>query len=398
MTPTADYVPVPYADFLYFGLALYVLVPTLLVRLIFGFSQTWILVATVFMLALGYQGTMVVGQTWVVYEVGVMAAYAAYEWALAAGFLRLRTWTPNRWIFYSALALGVAPLVVAKLLPRFSPGSQLGFLGISYVTFRSLDVIFGIRDRLIVGVPPAQYLAYLFFFPTVSSGPIDRYRRFSDDWKRQHSRADFLVDLDGAVHHVFTGFLYKFILAALIQRYWLRPLEGFAGPGAAVSYMYAYSLYLFFDFAGYSAFAIGFSYLLGIHTPENFNRPFLARNIRDFWNRWHITLSFWLRDHVYMRFVMAATKARWFKGRFTASHIGFFLSFGLMGLWHGIEPHYIIYGLYHACLLVGYDVFSRWNKERKLWGDGPLWRAAGVLVTVHAVCFGFLIFSGYLGV
>jgi membrane protein involved in D-alanine export len=69
-----------------------------------------------------------------------------------------------------------------------------------------------------------------------------------------------------------------------------------------------------------------------------------------------------------------------------------------MGLWHGIEPHYIIYGLYHGCLLVGYDVFSRWNRERKLWGDGPLWRAASVLVTVHVVCFGFLIFSGYMGV
>src|SRR5437870_10707770 len=89
-----------------------------------------------------------------------------------------------------------------------------------------------------------------------------------------------------------------------------------------ISYMYAYSLYLFFDFAGYSAFAIGFSYLFGIHTPENFNKPFLARNIRDFWNRWHMTLSFWLRDHVYMRFVMAATKGRWFKGRYAASHIG----------------------------------------------------------------------------
>jgi membrane protein involved in D-alanine export len=400
MTPTADYVPVPYADFLYFGLTLYVLLPTLFVRLIFRFSQTWILVATVFMLALGYQSTMVVAHTWVVHEVGIMAAYAVYEFLLAMAFLRLRRWTGSRWVFYAALALGLAPLVAAKLLPRFSPDSEIVFrvFGISYVTFRSLDVIFGIRDRLIVGLSPAQYLAYLFFFPTISSGPIDRYRRFADDWKRDHSRADFVVDLDGAMHRIFTGFLYKFILGALIYRYWLEPLKEFAGPLAAVSYMYAYSLYLFFDFAGYSAFAIGFSYLLGIHTPENFNRPFLAQNIRDFWNRWHITLSFWLRDHVYMRFVMAATKGRWFKGRFTASHIGFFLSFGLMGLWHGIEPHYIIYGLYHACLLVAYDVFSKWNRERKLWGDGPLWRAAGVLVTVHFVCFGFLIFSGYLGV
>jgi membrane protein involved in D-alanine export len=420
MIPHADYVPVPYADFLYFGLALYVLVPTILVRLTIGFSRAWIVIATVFMLGLGYQSKMIVAEEWVVYELGVMVAYAVYEWAVAAAFLRLRLRITSRWLFYTALALGLAPLVVAKLLPRFDLGT-LGFLGISYVTFRSLDVIFGVQDRLIAGIAPTQYLAYLFFFPTISSGPIDRYRRFADDWKRDHTATDFVVDLDGAVHRIFTGFLYKFILAALVEQYWLEPLKGhhsaqfggllgglvqqhwlqpltgLTGPLATVSYMYAYSLYLFFDFAGYSAFAIGFSYLLGIHTPENFNKPFLAPNIRDFWNRWHITLSWWLRDHVYMRFVMAATKGRWFKGRFTASHIGFFLSFGLMGLWHGIERHYIIYGLYHACLLVGYDIFSRWNKQHKLWGNGPLWRAASVLLTFHIVCFGFLIFSGYLG-
>jgi membrane protein involved in D-alanine export len=161
--------------------------------------------------------------------------------------------------------------------------------------------------------------------------------------------------------------------------------------------MYAYSLYLFFDFAGYSAFAVGFSYLLGVRTPENFDRPFLARNVRDFWNRWHIGLSTWFRDHVTMRFMMAATKGRWFKRKLTAPYLGLFLGFGLMGLWHGTALHYLVYGAYHAALLVGHDLFVRWNKRRKLWGDGPVWRAAGVVVTFHLVCFGFLIFSGHVG-
>ena len=161
--------------------------------------------------------------------------------------------------------------------------------------------------------------------------------------------------------------------------------------------MYGYSLYLYFDFAGYSAFAVGVSYLLGIHTPENFNRPFLAGNIKDFWNRWHISLSTWLRDHVYMRFMLAATKGRWFTGKYTASYLGFFLTFGLMGLWHGIEPYYLLYGLYHGTLLVGHDLFTRWNKPRRVWGNGPLWRATGTLVTFHMVCLGFLLFSGRIG-
>ena len=143
----------------------------------------------------------------------------------------------------------------------------------------------------------------------------------------------------------------------MIKSYWIDRLAD-GGLLNTLSYMYGYSLYLYFDFAGYSAFAVGVSYLLGIHTPENFNRPFLAGNIKDFWNRWHISLSTWLRDHVYMRFMLAATKGRWFTGKYTASYLGYFLTFGLMGLWHGPQLRYILYGLYHASLLVGHDLSS----------------------------------------
>jgi membrane protein involved in D-alanine export len=161
--------------------------------------------------------------------------------------------------------------------------------------------------------------------------------------------------------------------------------------------MYAYSFYLFFDFAGYSAFAIGLSYLLGMHVPENFDRPFLARNIRDFWNRWHITLSFWFRDHIYMRFLLAATRGKWFAHKDTAAILGYFLTFGLMGLWHGIAWPYIAYGFYQATLLSGFHLFVRWNKTRRIWGEGRLWHTAAVALTFQCVCFGLLIFSGHIG-
>jgi membrane protein involved in D-alanine export len=182
----------------------------------------------------------------------------------------------------------------------------------------------------------------------------------------------------------------------LIKSNWVDRLTG-GGFLDNLSYMYGYTFYLYCDFAGYSAFAVGFSYLLGINTPENFNRPFLAGNIRDFWNRWHISLSTWLRDHVYMRFMLAAAKGRWFSGKYTASYLGFFLTFGLMGLWHGIELHYLLYGAYHGALLVGHDLFTRWNRPRRVWGNGPLWRVAGTLLTFQLVCLGFLLFSGRIG-
>src|SRR5205823_2066200 len=85
--------------------------------------------------------------------------------------------------------------------------------------------------------------------------------------------------LDGAVHRFFRGLVYKFIVAALIKQHWLEPAARSGSFGALLSYMYAYSFYLFFDFAGYSAFAISLSYLFGIHTPENFRQPLLARGI-----------------------------------------------------------------------------------------------------------------------
>jgi hypothetical protein len=95
--------------------------------------------------------------------------------------------------------------------------------------------------------------------------------------------------------------------------------------------------------------------------------------------------------------MLTAAKGRWFAGKHTASYLGLFLTFGLMGLWHGIEPYYLLYGLYHGTLLVGYDLFTRWNKPRRVWGNGPLWRATGTLLTFHLVCLGFLLFSGRLG-
>ena len=386
----------PYADFTYFGLLLYPLVPTLLLGLAGRLSRYWILLATLVVLVVQYSGVVQLWSDAAIAEIWLVLGYALAQWLIAEGFIWLRARTNRRWWFYLAVALALLPLVLVKLLPVVAPASLIGFLGISYVTFRSLDVLFGIQDRVITSLPITQYCAYLLFFPAISSGPIDRYRRFAKDWERRRTRAEFFEDLDAGIHRIFTGFLYKFILAYLIKQYWLDPSGQQSGLLNAVSYTYAYSFYLFFDFAGYSAFAIGLSYLFGVHTPENFNRPFLARDIREFWNRWHISLSTWFRDHVYMRFVLTAAKRRWFDNKHIASYLGFFLSMGLMGLWHGVQLHYILYGLYHGALLTGNDLLSRWNKRRNLWGEGLLWRAAGVFITFNLVCFGFLIFSGYL--
>jgi len=386
---------IPYANFTFFGIMLYAVIPTLILGILGRAGRFWAFCITTLYLIGQFSGEIEPMPGFSVPELLIVAAFAAYEWFLAILFLRNRRGSNSSINYYVTLGLALAPLAATKFLPLISPHIAFGFLGISYVTFRVLDILFCVHDGQITSLPATEFFAYLFFFPTISAGPIDRYRRFEVDWKRVRSRQDFLGDLDVAIARIFRGLLYKFIIAALIKRFWADHATGDSLTDT-ISYMYGYSLYLFFDFAGYSAFAIGFSYLFGIHTPENFNRPFLATNIRDFWNRWHITLSFWFRDHVYMRFLIAAIKGKWFKDQHIASYVGYFLSFGLMGLWHGTGLHYLVYGAYHACLLTLFDLIARWNKQRQVWRTGPVWRFASIVATIHFVCFGFLIFSGRL--
>jgi len=395
---------VPFDGFAYFAVLLLVLPAAVILRLLTPTARAAILATTIGMVALQYGATSPMAGNARVGMSATVAAHALYQGMLVAvlAWLAKRRrpagargpGRPPRAASYAAVALAILPLALVKFRPALD--AAIAFLGLSYVTFRSLDVLLSIHDGTLDEISPAEFIAFLFCFPTLSAGPIDRYRRFAGDWHRPRDRAALVSDLDAGVHKVFTGLFYKFILAALISQRWMRPALHHHGLGAILSYMYAYSFYLFFDFAGYSAFAIGVSYVLGVHTPENFRRPFLARNIREFWDRWHISLSWWFRDQVYMRFLLLATKRRWFTSRHLASYTGLVLSFGLMGVWHGPQPRYVLYGLYHASLLIGHDVYKRIAPRaarREASWRSDAWATA---LTFHAVCFGFLLFSGRL--
>lgn len=381
----------PYGSVFYFGLLLYLAIPVLVASWFEVKPRRYILAATlvivVVQFGLGPLGLAIAPLR----DIGKVVGFAVGQWAVAALFLRLRRAGPNRAVFYSAVLVALLPLALEKFMPR-GTSHLVAFMGISYLTFRALDVVFAVQDGLVKELPAAEYFSFLLFFPAISAGPIDRYRRFRTDYRKPRSRDELLWDLDQATDRIFRGLLYSFVIAPLINFYWLTPsLHRYGLPGVA-SYMYAYSLHLFFDFAGYSAFAIGVGYLFGIRMPENFNQPFLAKNITDFWNRWHISLSSFLRDHVYGRFVLAATKGRWFKDRQLASYLGSVLAFGLMGVWHGTAARYLAYGLYHALLIVGYGMLTRPERGPRK----PLPLLAARVVTFHLVCFGFLIFSGRL--
>ncbi|HVE16940.1 MAG TPA: D-alanyl-lipoteichoic acid biosynthesis protein DltB [Chthoniobacterales bacterium] len=388
---------VPYADFLYFGiLFLAVVLPTVALGLMGRKVKSWLVMATSLMLIVQYAWP-VTGEAgdpfW--QELATLLGFAALQFVVARGYLVMRRHDVSKKWITPAILLSLSPLVLAKLLPAHGGGNLVGFIGISYLSFRAIDVLMCIHEGTVKELRTSDFLLFLLFFPTISSGPIDRFRRFKVDWDAPRSRPEFLKDLDYATASFFSGLLYKFVLSAVIYDEWLTPVSSHHGFGALVSYTYAYSFYLFFDFAGYSAFAIAFSYLLGIRTPQNFNLPFLAPDIQAFWNRWHITLSHWLRDFVFMRFYLWITKKGWIKNPVHASHAGLLVTFFTMGLWHGLERHYLVYGLYHGGLQVIHDRYKRWNKNAQWLADTRFTRALGTALTFNCVCFGFLIFSGH---
>jgi membrane protein involved in D-alanine export len=228
---------IPYAGFTYFVLLLYVAVPTLILGLFGRAGWRWALLVTTAMLVAQYHDVLHLRAHFPVREIWLVLAFAFWQWLTVRAFAGIGA--RSGWPFYGALGLSLLPLVLVKVIPLVAAKTQFGFLGISYVTFRALDVVFCLRDGVIATPGAINLFMFLFFFPTISAGPIDRYRRFVPDWKKTRSRTEFLADLDGAVHHFFRGLLYKFILAALIEQHWLK----FAAVRCSVTCMPTVSIY-----------------------------------------------------------------------------------------------------------------------------------------------------------
>ncbi|KRL31454.1 protein dltB [Companilactobacillus paralimentarius DSM 13238 = JCM 10415] len=335
--------------------------------------------------------------------------YVLYEMLLVFTYLSYRKKHNNFWIFTSYVVLAIIPLVFVKLDPLLKNQtiSLFAFLGISYLTFKAVEIIMEIRDGVIKDIKPYEFVRFLLFFPTISSGPIDRFRRFQKDVMNVPSRDEYVELLHSGVNKLMQGLLYKFIIGYFFGTLLLPKIQiltlSYKGQTplglswALVAYMYVYSMYLFFDFAGYSLFAVAISNFMGVKTPMNFRAPFKSHNIKDFWNRWHITLSFWFRDFIYMRLMFTVIKHKWLKNRVTIANVGYITLFLIMGFWHGETWYYIVYGIFHACAMITNDAWLRYKKKhRKQIPSNKFTEAFAIFLTFNVVCFSFMIFSGIL--
>src|ERR1700730_12093413 len=227
-------------------------------------------------------------------------------------------------------------------------------IGVSFYTFASLSYTIDVyRGKMKPVTNLIDYALFIALFPHLIAGPIIRARQFIS--QIQQWRRPAAIIIQSGIILVLSGLLKKMVFAdrfAVVSDSYFK--DPFVHPGwlTAWSGCLAFFMQVFFDFSGYTDIARGCAKLLGFEFPLNFARPFLSRNPPDLWQRWHITLSAWLRDYVFMPF------SRGRKGRFVL-YRNMLVVMVLVGLWHGANWTFVVWGAYHGLLLIGYRLFDR---------------------------------------
>lgn len=257
-------------------------------------------------------------------------------------------------------------LIQSQIMTEPSTSRFIFFIGISYFSFKMIHVIVESYRRKLDFLTPLTYFNYIFLFPSFISGPINRFNHFSSQWatiNQQSRSADWRVGGERIVHGLFK----KFVLVQLLYPHILsnRPDDLAQLPLLQiVTGLYAYAFYFYFDFSSYTDLAIGSARILGIGLPENFNRPFLKRNIRELWTSWHMTLTSWLVDYVYWPIVRRMRNVNYFREHpVVLSNIGMIITFIICGMWHGESLNFILWGGYHGIGIAGLTIYQRRKKK-----------------------------------
>lgn len=374
-----------FGDFNFFACLVVVMIPAIILGIRERQIKYYGMAATLFFIWMAMGSNLA--------ALAYLASYCLLEFLLVTTFVAVKKrFGRNQLLYWVYIAASITPLVITKISGLYDM-KIFAFLGISYMTFKSVQIIIEIYDGIIQKVNPFEFMYLLLFFPTLTSGPIDRSRRFNDDLDRVIPRDEYLEMLGRGLFKICMGMVYKLVIATAFYQLEIR-----LGIGRDMLshfiYMYSYGFYLFFDFAGYSLMAVGVSYVFGIRTPENFNKPFISKDIIEFWDRWHITLSHWFRDFIFSRIMMRAIKGKWFKGKLTRASFGFIVNMSIMGVWHGLSTQYILYGLYHGVLLALTEVYQKKSKFHKRHKKDKWYKLICWFITFNLVMFGFFIFSG----
>ena len=315
----------------------------------------------------------------------------------------------RRWLIAGIIAV-VTPLLVFKysdlflrtvteiLNMDFSPIRLLAPLGISFYTFRMISYLADVFHGRCKAEPDLRYLTlYISWFPQILSGPIERAGDLIHQLKHPA-----LPDLNRGMWRILGGLFKKMVIAERMALF-TGPL--FLDPGAhdgitlIIGAIFFY-IQIYCDFAGYTDLAIGVSELLGIRSAENFDYPMASRSVSEFWRRWHMTLSFWLRDYIFLPLSYAGIRRtnRWghHAGEMAVYVMATTVTMFVAGLWHGAGWNFVIWGLIHAFYMSFSHVTRRTRKRiRRFFGlhrhrvlrHGIQWGITFCLITLSWIFF-----------
>ena len=262
-------------------------------------------------------------------------------------------------------------------------------VGISFFVFQSMSYTIDIyRGQLRPLDSWLDYLFYLSFFPQLVAGPIVRASHFIPQIRRRPLVTREM--LGSALFLILTGLFKKavisdYIALNFVDRIFDEPLlySGFE----CLMGLYGYALQIYCDFSGYSDMAIGLALMMGFHFPKNFDAPYRSATITEFWRRWHISLSSWLRDYLYI----SLGGNRKGKGR---TYLNLLLTMLLGGLWHGAALRFVVWGALHGIALALHKMWLAVVPGAKILGKdmNPVMRLMGIVFTFHLVCLGWLVF------
>ena len=284
-----------------------------------------------------------------------------------------------------------------KFLPHTGQSTLLTFgvpVGVSFWTFQSLSSILDAYREEAIDPSLLEFCLFVAFWPTVLSGPVCRLPELLPQFRE--CAAPRFEDIAAGVKRIIFGLFLKLVLAQILA----NGLQ--AGQGVNTGFdqvtkwggldvwtlAIAYGMQLYFDFSGYSHIAIGTARLFRIRVPENFKDPFLSTSPSMFWTRWHMSLSYWIRDYLFIP-LAAAQRSAWWR------RLALLIAMCIFGLWHGATWPFILWGTYHGFLLILHReiqaVRARWLVYGPDWFENFL----GWTVTFGAVSLGWILFRAH---
>jgi alginate O-acetyltransferase complex protein AlgI len=293
---------------------------------------------------------------------GLVLTSIAFNYLAALAVDRWRGTPAGTWLLRGAVAVNLAVLIVFKYadftIANLNAGlAALGTqplplphlllpIGISFFTFHAISYIVDVyRQDASAQKRPVEAALYLLVFPQLIAGPIVRYRQIADQLAaRTTTTGDFACGVRRFMVGIGKKMLIANTLAGPADRIFSMPAGELTAAHAWLA-VACYTLQIYFDFSGYSDMAIGLGRMFGFHFPENFHYPYIATSVQEFWRRWHMSLSAWFRDYVYIPLGGNRTST-------SRLYFNLVLVFFLCGLWHGANWTFVIWGLFHGLFLV----------------------------------------------